>query len=124
MNWLPIIIAGAVALAVLLLLVLFLLLRRGKRKHKAEGLEDMTEDDLPVSVLSNENDDFPVRPGESVAGGAGMDDFDDGFADEEANFNMSMRCGMKLKENVNEFVERNPQIAAKLLQSWLKENDE
>lgn len=124
MNWLPIIIAGAVALAVLLLLVLFLLLRRGKRKHKAEGLEDMTEDDLPVSVLSNENDDFPVRPGESVAGGAGMDDFDDGFADEEANFNMSMRRGMKLKENVNEFVERNPQIAAKLLQSWLKENDE
>ncbi len=124
MNWLPIIIAGAVALAVLLLLVLFLLLRRGKRKHKAEGLEDMTEDDLPVSVLSNENDDFPVRPGESVAGGAGMDDFDDGFADEEANFNMSMRRGLKLKENVNEFVERNPQIAAKLLQSWLKENDE
>ena len=61
---------------------------------------------------------------ESVAGGAGMDDFDDGFADEEANFNMSMRRGMKLKENVNEFVERNPQIAAKLLQSWLKENDE
>ncbi len=107
-------------MAVLLLLVLFLLLRRGKRKHKAEGLEDMTEDDLPVSVLSNENDDFPVRPGESVAGGAGMD----GFADEEANFNMSMRRGMKLKENVNEFVERNPQIAAKLLQSWLKENDE
>ncbi len=53
-----------------------------------------------------------------------MDDFDDGFADEEANFNMSMRRGMKLKENVNEFVERNPQIAAKLLQSWLKENDE
>ena len=37
---------------------------------------------------------------------------------------MSMRRGMKLKENVNEFVERNPQIAAKLLQSWLKENDE
>ena len=54
----------------------------------------------------------------------GMDDFDDGFADEEANFNMSMRRGLKLKENVNEFVERNPQIAAKLLQSWLKENDE
>lgn len=124
MNWLPIIIAGAVALAVLLLLVLFLLLRRGKRKHKADGLEDMTEDDLPVSVLSDENDDFPVRPGESVAGGAGMNDFDDGFADEEANFNMSMRRGLKLKENVNEFVERNPQIAAKLLQSWLKENDE
>ena len=37
---------------------------------------------------------------------------------------MSMRRGLKLKENVNEFVERNPQIAAKLLQSWLKENDE
>ncbi len=97
-----------------------------QRKEKAQGrrIRRYDEDDLRFSSLSNENDDFPVRPGESVAGGAGMDDFDDGFADEEANFNMSMRRGMKLKENVNEFVERNPQIAAKLLQSWLKENDE
>ena len=31
-----------------------------------------------------------------------------------------MQRSLKLKQNIGEFVEQNPQIAAKLVQSWLR----
>ena len=33
---------------------------------------------------------------------------------------LKMQRNMKLKQNIGDFIEQNPQIAAKLMQSWLR----
>ena len=34
-----------------------------------------------------------------------------------------MQRSLRLKQNISEFVDQNPQIAAKLVQSWLRGED-
>ena len=38
----------------------------------------------------------------------------------EEIINLRMKHSMKLKQNIGDFVDQNPQIAAKLVQSWLR----
>ena len=38
----------------------------------------------------------------------------------EEILNLRMQHSLKLKQNIGEFVDQNPQIAAKLVQSWLR----
>ena len=46
-------------------------------------------------------------------------DEDDEFAKSEEILNLKMQRSLRLKQNISEFVDQNPQIAAKLIQSWL-----
>ena len=48
-----------------------------------------------------------------------MDD-DDDLNNSEEILNLRMQRSMRLKQNIGEFVDQNPQIAAKLVQSWLR----
>ena len=38
----------------------------------------------------------------------------------EEILNLRMQRSLKLKQNIGDFIEQNPQIAAKLMQSWLR----
>ena len=38
----------------------------------------------------------------------------------EEILNLRMQHSLRLKQNIGEFIEQNPQIAAKLVQSWLR----
>ena len=38
----------------------------------------------------------------------------------EEILNLRMQHSLRLKQNIGEFIEQNPQIAAKLMQSWLR----
>ena len=49
---------------------------------------------------------------------AGLDDEDE--MNSEEIMNLRMQKSMRLKQNIAEFVDQNPQIAAKLVQSWLR----
>jgi len=49
----------------------------------------------------------------------GLDEDDDLSSSEEI-LNLRMQRSMRLKQNIAEFVDQNPQIAAKLVQSWLR----
>ena len=42
----------------------------------------------------------------------------------EEILNLRMKHSMKLKQNIGEFVDENPQIAAKLIQNWLMGKEE
>ena len=65
---------------------------------------------------------------EIAGGGAmpGMEEEEDEFSKNEEILNLRMQRSLRLKQNIAEFVDQNPQIAAKLVQSWLRgeEGDE
>lgn len=49
---------------------------------------------------------------------------EDEFAKNEEILNLKMQRSLRLKQNISEFVDQNPQIAAKLVQSWLRGEDD
>lgn len=115
---LPLLIAIIAGILLLILLLLFLLLRRRRKKKEEEAQEEDFEgsDQLSASDLGI---DEPGAAGPLVPG---LDDEDD--MNSEEIMNLRMQKSMRLKQNIAEFVDQNPQIAAKLVQSWLRGEEE
>lgn len=114
---LPILIAIGAALLLLLLLIIFLLLRRRRKKKNEISDEDFIGgDELSASELGLEGEGLiegetsttPILPE------------DEELNQSEEIMNLRMQRSMRLKQNIGEFVDQNPQIAAKLVQSWLR----
>ena len=64
---------------------------------------------------------------ESLAGSAAQleeDAVEEEFNRSEEILNLRMQRSLRLKQNIAEFVDQNPQIAAKLIQSWLRGDSE
>ena len=117
---LPILIAIGAGILLLLLLLILLLVRRRKRRPPVvmEG-----DDFIDGDMLSADG----LEGGESLAlaeEGAGVmpvpDEEEDEFAKNEEIMNLRMQRSLRLKQNIGDFVDQNPQIAAKLVQSWLR----
>lgn len=107
----------------LLLLLLLLLLRRKKSKAKEQGLaEDLFEfEDGPQA----EDEMAAAANADGTQASLYMSEEDDEMQRNEEIINLRMQHSLKLKQNIAEFVDQNPQIAAKLVQSWLRgEEDE
>ncbi len=49
-----------------------------------------------------------------------MSEEEDEFTKNEEIMNLRMQRSLRLKQNIGDFVDQNPQIAAKLVQSWLR----
>ena len=120
-SWLPFIIGGAV---LLLALLVFLILRH-RRNKDSEMPEELMENYMASVGESSSPDDFPVQEKERGRIHHGFDSSedlgDDGFSEDEEVFNLRMRRSLKLRENVGDFVDQNPQIAARMIQNWLRE---
>lgn len=116
---LPILIA-IIAGTVLLILLLVLLLLRRRRKKKQQLILEEAE-----SLEGGELEGLPGKEGEEGEEGnhshhtSELADEDDEFAKSEEILNLKMQRSLRLKQNISEFVDQNPQIAAKLIQSWL-----
>lgn len=116
---LPILIA-IIAGTVLLILLLVLLLLRRRRKKKQQLILEEAE-----SLEGGELEGLPGEEGEEGEEGnhshhtSELADEDDEFAKSEEILNLKMQRSLRLKQNISEFVDQNPQIAAKLIQSWL-----
>lgn len=118
---LPLLIALCAALLLIFLLILLLLLRR-RRKKKAEGPQDEDfegGDELSASELGLTEEDMAAGAENLTMPGVQFEG-DDEFANSEEIMNLRMQRSMRLKQNIGDFVEENPQIAAKLIQSWLR----
>ena len=135
---LPVIIAVCAGVVLLLLLLLILMLKRRSAKRR----KDMELEQL-IPALPESGDGFNgmeaaaagVGGAAGAAGGAGAagvsampgelgaDEADSIAADEEI-MNLRMQRNLKLKQNIGEFVDQNPQVAAKLIQEWLSGEDE
>ncbi len=109
---LPIIIA-LIAGGLLLLLLLILLLRRRRSKRKAE--EEMDLETEPFDLGPEPEGSRSMAP-EMQA----LEEEDSEMSKNEEILNLRMQRNLKLKQNIGEFVDQNPQVAAKLLQSWLR----
>lgn len=116
---LPILIAIIAAILLLLLLLLFLLLRRRRKKKESEPQDEDFEggDQLSASDLGIGDEEGGVN-----AAALGLDDEEE--MNSEEIMNLRMQKSMRLKQNIAEFVDQNPQIAAKLVQSWLRGEEE
>ena len=64
--------------------------------------------------------DLGLEETAEVSGGELRLDEDDDLNSSEEILNLRMQRSMRLKQNIAEFVDQNPQIAAKLVQSWLR----
>lgn len=107
----PIIIAMIAGGVLILLLVILLLL--GNKKKKKARLEE-----VELAVEAGQEEEFP-KTSKSEAGLA-ADYRDEEMEKNEEILNLRMQHSLKLKQNIGEFVDQNPQIAAKLVQSWLR----
>lgn len=120
---LPVLIAIGAGILLLILLILLLLLRRKRKKVVLEGdLEGegiVGEEGIALSDLGVDENGQPV-----VAGEAGMADEEDEFTHNEELLNLRMKRSLRLKQNIGDFVDQNPQIAAKLIQTWLSGEEE
>ena len=100
---------GAAVSAFLLLLILILLILRAKKRKKLKML--MEEEKANQEALS-------VKPSDEIAP---IDDTTDEY---ELNAEGRMIHGMKLKKSIGEFADQNPQVVAKLIQSWMREEEQ
>lgn len=115
---LPIIIAMAAGGILIVLLIVLLLL--GRKKRKAEALAYENDDDL---FAGNDAEGAPeVENPDSPKTKAGLEAeaIDEEMERNEEILNLKMQHSLKLKQNIGGFVDSNPQIAAKLVQSWLR----
>lgn len=121
---LPILIAiGAGILLLLLLLILLLLRGRKRRKNQVvmAGDEFIDGDALSADDLMGGEENLDIaEEGAGVVGLPGGEPEEDEFAKNEEIMNLRMQRSLRLKQNIGDFVDQNPQIAAKLVQSWLR----
>ena len=108
--WVIIAAAGGLLL-IIVLVVVILLVRRRKRKKKEEEMKQVEE--LLASVMPGEG---AAEGAEGEAGGAGPEGADVMDLDTERS--------MELRQSIREFVDENMEVAALLVKSWLKEDDE
>jgi len=122
---LPVLIAIGAGAVLLLLLLLLLMIRSRRRKRAAELLawdEFIDGDQMPgEGLVMNEDGELVAdEDGEGVVSAPGLKEIDDEFSKNEEILNLRMQRSLRLKQNIGDFVDQNPQIAAKLVQSWLR----
>lgn len=127
---LPIVIALAAGGVLILLLIALLLI--GRRRSKADAaaraalldeneeglLEEITDPALEAAPAQDTLAAGEARPDTSVLKAA-AEDGDEEMRQNEEIIGLRMKRSLKLKQNIGEFVDENPQIAAKLIQNWL-----
>ncbi|SFG25186.1 flagellar basal-body MS-ring/collar protein FliF [Oribacterium sp. WCC10] len=106
----------AIAAAVLLLLILILIiLRKKKKKRLAAEAAAAAEAEAAAAAAAAAAAETPAQKrqrDEEMELGA------------EEDTNASMQHGMRLKQNIGDFIDNNPQVVAKLIQGWLREEEE
>ena len=100
---------GAAVSAFLLILILLILILRGRKKKKQQKLAQ--EEMENAAALSVEKPTDEITP---------VDEIDE----DELNAEGKMLHGMKLKKSIGEFTDQNPQVVAKLIQSWMREEEQ
>lgn len=115
---LPIVIA-MIAGGILILLLLLLLLMEKRRRKADEYVDSPNMYAVEEEARAPETEAPPVNVLNTEAG-LQMQAENAEMERNEEILNLRMQHSLKLKQNIGEFVDQNPQIAAKLVQSWLR----
>ena len=117
---LPIVIAMIAGGILILLLLLLLLMEKRRRRRKAdESVDSPNMYAVEEEARAPETEAPPVNVLNTEAG-LQMQAENAEMERNEEILNLRMQHSLKLKQNIGEFVDQNPQIAAKLVQSWLR----
>lgn len=117
---LPIVIAMIAGGNLILLLLLLLLMEKRRRRRKADEYVDSPNMyAVEEEARAPETEAPPVNVLNTEAG-LQMQAENAEMERNEEILNLRMQHSLKLKQNIGEFVDQNPQIAAKLVQSWLR----
>ena len=117
---LPIVIAMRAGGILILLLLLLLLMEKRRRRRKADEYVDSPNMyAVEEEARAPETEAPPVNVLNTEAG-LQMQAENAEMERNEEILNLRMQHSLKLKQNIGEFVDQNPQIAAKLVQSWLR----
>ena len=117
---LPIVIAMIAGGILILLLLLLLLMEKRRRRRKADEYVDAPNMyAVEEEARAPETEAPPVNVLNTEAG-LQMQAENAEMERNEEILNLRMQHSLKLKQNRGEFVDQNPQIAAKLVQSWLR----
>lgn len=117
---LPIVIAMIAGGILILLLFLLLLMEKRRRRRKADEYVDSPNMyAVEEEARAPETEAPPVNVLNTEAG-LQMQAENAEMERNEEILNLRMQHSLKLKQNIGEFVDQNPQIAAKLVQSWLR----
>lgn len=119
----PILVAIGAGILLLLLVIILLLIRSHKKKKQLvlEG-DELEEEGITelAGMAGMESEEEAGEDGPRMLGAPGMNPEDDEFTKNEEILNLKMQRSLRLKQNIGDFVDQNPQIAAKLIQSWLR----
>lgn len=119
---LPLLIALIAGGVLIILLLLLLLLRRRKKKKKAAEEEELLA--MPADALGTPaSDGWSEGESPNQAAGGMFGDEDDETAQNEEILQLKRQRNQRLKENIGGIVDQNPQIVAKLVQSWLNSEE-
>ncbi len=109
------IVAIASAVLLLLILILFILRRRKKKRLAAEA--------AAAEAAAAEAAAAEAAALAAAAEEAKKHSLESDYGAED-DTNAAMQHGMRLKQNIGDFVDNNPQVVAKLIQGWLREDEE
>ena len=119
---LPILIAIIAGAVLFLLILLLLLLRRRKKKKKAAEEEELLA--MPAGALGAAAEDGWSEGEAPSAAVASILEEEEETSQNEEIIKLKMQRNMKLKQNIGEMVDQNPQIVAKLVQGWLTSEED
>jgi flagellar M-ring protein FliF len=108
------IIVGIAAAVLLLLIIILVILRKKKKKRLAA--EAAAAEAAAAEAAAAE------AAAALAAAEANKHSMESDFGAED-DTNAAMQHGMRLKQNIGDFVDNNPQVVAKLIQGWLREDD-
>ena len=114
-----------IAAGTLLFLLLFILIhRRRKKKRLAKIAKEKAEAEAREAAAQAELEEAKRRAEEAerLAAEQAKEPEDDIGAEQVTN--EAMEHGNKLKQAIGDFVDNNPQVVAKLLQGWIREEEE
>ena len=117
---LPIPVLAALAAAGLLAILLLALLLLQGRRHKAELQAAREEAEAFAQEAAASEADLPENGADEKEAEAPVDVEDEEQKKNEEILNLRMQHSLRLKKNIGDFVDQNPQIAAKLIQGWLQ----
>ena len=117
---LPIVIAMIAGGILILLLLLLLLMEKRRRRRKADEYVDSPNMYAEEEEARAPETEAPPVNVLNTEAGLQMQAENAEMERNEEILNLRMQHSLKLKQNIGEFVDQNPQIAAKLVQSWLR----
>ena len=117
---LPIVIAMIAGGILILLLLLLLLMEKRRRRRKADEYVDSPNMYAVEEEARAPETEAPTVNVLNTEAGLQMQAENAEMERNEEILNLRMQHSLKLKQNIGEFVDQNPQIAAKLVQSWLR----